>query len=149
MTQVLVEGKEVAPKVDNKDNDPSLPGYDPKKDPNSAAYEEKNPNPQSENYIHGLLPSTPLGVDDPTSPHYQNPAKSDFMHASPSEVYVNPDGGLHLIQSDVKVVKEERTLNVTEVPKDATLLSAGNPVKVEVVKETKKETEVKPDPLKK
>lgn len=133
MTDVIVQGKPVEDDRKNPHNLAGLPGYDPHKDPNNAAYDEPNPNVLTGSYIpgSGLLPSIPPAVDDPTSEYYQNPAKSDFMHAAPSEVFVTPDGDLKMVQSKVTVVKEKRDVEISEVPEDSVPLAAGNPAVIE------------------
>lgn len=129
--EVIVKGEPVEKAPENKENIAGLAGYDPKKDPNSGHWEgdegKINLNPPQN--IKGLAPSVATPVDDPTHPLYQNPGASDFLHAPQQNVYVNPDGALHVTTSEVIVKSEERELKEKQIPKDSVPLSvAVNPV---------------------
>ena len=129
MPQVTIEAEVVEDERDNPHNQAGLPNYNPREDPNNAAYEDPNPNVLTGSYIpnSGLMPSVPMAVDDPTSEFYQDPGKSDMLHASPNVVSVTPDGNVHVQQTTVEVAKGERTVEVKSAPDDSVLLAAGNP----------------------
>ena len=147
MPQVTIEAEVVKDERENPHNQAGLPGYNPREDPNNAAYEDPHPNVLTGSYIpnSGLLPSVPAAVDDPTSPFYSDPGASDMLHSHPANVLIEKDGNLIIRKTEVTISdKDGKEVKTTDVADDATLLASGN--KVEVIdkaaeKETEKETE--------